>query len=69
MAQLQTILIEIFKDILLVVGKRIIKIDNLKVGESINISEEIIDKQVTNLSNAVWEIFRDVYDRTKLNKK
>jgi hypothetical protein len=58
-----------FKDILLVVGKRIIKIDNLKVGESIDISEEIIDKQVTNLSNAVWEIFRDVYDRTKLNKK
>ena len=30
-----------FKDILLVVGKRIIKIDNLKVGESIDISEEM----------------------------
>ena len=58
-----------FKDILLVVGKRIVKIDSLKIGESINISEEIIDKQITDLSSAVWEIFRDVYDRTKLNKK
>ncbi|NDO46741.1 hypothetical protein [Clostridium sp. MD294] len=58
-----------FKDILFVVGKRIIKIDSLKIGESININEEIVDKQITNLSSAVWEIFRDVYDRTKLNKK
>lgn len=58
-----------FKDILMVVGKRVIMIDSLKTGESIDINEDIVDKQITDLSNAIWEVFRDLYDRGKIQEK
>ena len=58
-----------FKDVLLIVGKRVIMIENLKAEESIDINEDIIDKQITDLSNAIWEVFRDLYDRTEMQKK
>ena len=44
-------------------------IDHLKSGESIDFNEEMIDKQNTNVSVRMWEIFHNLSDRATLNKK
>ncbi len=57
------------KDIIVIAGKKVSVIDHLKSGESIDFNEEMIDKQNTNVSIRMWEIFNNLSDRATLNKR
>lgn len=57
------------KDIIVIAGKKITMIDRLKAGESVDFNEEMIDKQNTNTSIRMWDLFDNLSNRTELNKK
>ena len=64
-----------FREIVVLAGQKIFMIDNLKIGQTYQVEEDITDKEyLSDVSNAkssriLLQLFRDMYSRDTLNDR